>query len=182
MSWARQRWFRKTKLALTNVSRRLSRNTRAYGGTAHEIGGDALVAEFSRASDAVCAALAFQAENAGHKAELDDEILPEIRVGISLGEFIVADGSVTVNKNYADAVTLLKRRIRRYPETDISRALLASCCGHLGRDDEAREAWAELFEIHPSYSLDKKARLFPYKNPADWDRFVEGLRKAGLPV
>lgn len=61
----------------------LSETTKAYGGIAHEIRGDALVAEFSRASDAVCAAVAFQSRNAEHNATLDDDIRPEVRVGIS---------------------------------------------------------------------------------------------------
>ncbi len=86
-----------------------------------------------------------------------------------------------VQGNYEEAVALLKRRIRLHPETDISRVLLVSCCGHLGREDEARNAWAEVFEINPNYSIGQKARVLPYKNPADWDRFIEGLRKAGLP-
>ena len=71
------------------------RRQSSYGGTAHEIRGDALVAEFSRASDAVCAAIRFQSDNAEHNAGLDDEIRPEIRVGVSLGEVVVADGTVT---------------------------------------------------------------------------------------
>ncbi len=75
--------------------RRLSKTSEDYGGTAHEIRGDALVAEFSRASDAVCAALVFQAENTGHNRNLSDDIRPEIRVGISLGEVVVADGTIT---------------------------------------------------------------------------------------
>jgi adenylate cyclase len=75
--------------------RRLSETTDAFGGIAHEIRGDALVAEFPRASDAVSAALAFQAANVDHNARLIDDICPEIRVGISLGEVIVADGTVT---------------------------------------------------------------------------------------
>jgi adenylate cyclase len=75
--------------------RRFSETIARYGGATHEIRGDALVAEFARASDAVCAALAFQVENGGRNAALDDEIRPEIRIGISLGEVIVADGSVT---------------------------------------------------------------------------------------
>ena len=74
---------------------RLSDTTDAYGGIAHEIRGDALVAEFARASDAVSAALAFQAASVDHNAELVDDICPWIRVGISLGEVIVADGTVT---------------------------------------------------------------------------------------
>ncbi|MFQ6024815.1 MAG: adenylate/guanylate cyclase domain-containing protein [Acidiferrobacterales bacterium] len=67
----------------------------SYGGTAHEIRGDALVAEFSRASDAVSAALAFQTANHEHNAGLTDDIRPAIRVGVSLGEVVIADGTVT---------------------------------------------------------------------------------------
>lgn len=74
---------------------RLSKITASYAGIAWEIRGDALVAEFSRASDAVCAALKFQVENAGHNSTLADEIRPEVRVGVSLGEVIIADGTVT---------------------------------------------------------------------------------------
>lgn len=75
--------------------RRLSKTSENYGGTAREIRGDALVAEFSRASDAVCAALNFQVESTEHNRNLDDEIRPELRIGISLGEVVVADGTVT---------------------------------------------------------------------------------------
>lgn len=74
---------------------RVANATEAYGGIAHEIRGDALVAEFSRASDAVCAALAFQIENTVHNQTLDDNIRPDLRVGISLGEVVIADGTIT---------------------------------------------------------------------------------------
>ncbi len=67
----------------------------AYGGVAREIRGDALVAEFNRASDAVTAAIAFQALNIESNATLDDDILPLLRIGISLGEVIVADNTIT---------------------------------------------------------------------------------------
>ena len=74
---------------------RLAETTKTYSGTAHEIRGDALVAEFSRASDAVCAALVFQVENADHNQKVADDIRPELRVGISLGEVVIADGTIT---------------------------------------------------------------------------------------
>jgi class 3 adenylate cyclase len=80
---------------ILDAFQRLSTTTSSYGGNAHEIRGDALVAEFSRASDAVCAALVFQADNIDHNAALGDEIRPEVRIGISLGEVVVADGTVT---------------------------------------------------------------------------------------
>jgi TolB-like protein/class 3 adenylate cyclase len=66
-----------------------------YGGIAHELRGDALVAEFERASDAVAASLAFQAQNAALNATLVDDIRPELRIGISLGEVVIADGTIT---------------------------------------------------------------------------------------
>ena len=74
---------------------RFSTTIESYGGTAHEIRGDALVAEFSRASDAVCAALAFQAENTQYNRTLSNDIRPELRVGVSMGEVVVADGTIT---------------------------------------------------------------------------------------
>jgi adenylate cyclase len=82
---------------------------------------------------------------------------------------------------YAEAVSLLKRRILRNPETDTSRVLLAASLGQMGLVDEAREAWREAVSINPAYSLEHRRNVLPYKNPADFERIVEGLRKAGLP-
>ena len=82
--------------------------------------------------------------------------------------------------NYEAAAAILKERIAITPTTDLSRALLASAFGHLGRLDEARQMWRELKEIDPRYShTDHFARL-PFKDPADAEKFTEGLRKAGL--
>lgn len=66
-----------------------------YGGISRELRGDALVAQFDRASDAVAASLVFQNRNEVHNAALDDSIRPELRVGISLGEVVIADGTIT---------------------------------------------------------------------------------------
>jgi adenylate cyclase len=82
---------------------------------------------------------------------------------------------------YSEAVALLKRRIQRNPETDLARVLLAACYGQMGLVDEAQEAWRELMRVNPGYSLGKNQIETPYKNPADFERIVEGLRKAGLP-
>jgi class 3 adenylate cyclase len=48
----------------------------AYSGITRELRGDALVAEFERASDAVAAALAFQILNEEFNATLSDNIQP----------------------------------------------------------------------------------------------------------
>ena len=72
-----------------------SETIKSYGGIAREIRGDALVAEFDRASDAVSAALAFQNLNGEFNSTLDDDIQPQVRIGISLGEVIIADNTIT---------------------------------------------------------------------------------------
>ena len=81
---------------------------------------------------------------------------------------------------YDDAIAASERRLTRKPESDISRVLLASSYGHLGRADEARAEWEKVFEVNPDYSLEHKRKILPYKNPADFEHFADGLRKAGL--
>jgi adenylate cyclase len=74
---------------------KFSETIKSYGGIAREIRGDALVAEFNRASDAVAAALAYQILNSELNAAIDDDIQPKVRIGISLGEVIIADNTIT---------------------------------------------------------------------------------------
>ena len=83
---------------------------------------------------------------------------------------------------YEDAAAALKRRIIRKPDTDMSRVLLAACYGHLGRMEEAQAQWREVMRINPDYSLEHRRRVLPYKDPADFERIADGLRKAGLPA
>ena len=66
-----------------------------YGGKVHEIRGDALVAEFARASDAVCASFRFQQSNAERNAQFEDKLTPLVRIGLALGEVVFADDTVT---------------------------------------------------------------------------------------
>jgi adenylate cyclase len=83
-------------------------------------------------------------------------------------------------QRYEEAENVLKRRIFRTPETDASRVLLAVTYGQTGRLDEAREQWSEVLRVNPAYSLEHRRKVLPYKNPADFEAVVDGLRKAGL--
>ena len=67
----------------------------SYHGKVRELRGDALVAQFERASDAVAATLAFQEHQSLYITQLNDDIRPELRVGIALGEVIIDDHTVT---------------------------------------------------------------------------------------
>ena len=80
---------------IQDTFRRFSETIEAYGGITRELRGDALVAEFDRASDAVTAALAFQLEQTEFINDLNDNIRPELRIGIAMGEVIISDQTIT---------------------------------------------------------------------------------------
>jgi adenylate cyclase len=66
-----------------------------YSGHVLELRGDALLAEFDRPSDAVSATLSFQSNHSKFLSSLEGDLKPEIRVGIAMGEVVVADNTVT---------------------------------------------------------------------------------------
>ena len=90
--------------------RRFGSTIKRYNGRVHELRGDALLAEFERASDAVTAALAFQLEQTDHLANFDDDILPRVRIGIAMGEIIIADNTLT------GAGVVLSQRVEQLAE------------------------------------------------------------------
>lgn len=82
---------------------------------------------------------------------------------------------------YETAAALFRQRIAQVPETDFTRAVLASALGHLGQADEALRVWAELQEINPKYSFREHFARQPYR-PEDVERIADGLASAGISV
>ncbi len=80
---------------IQDAFRRFSETIAIYQGRVRELRGDALLADFERPSDAVTAALAFQADHSCYIEQLNDDIRPARRVGIAMGEVIIADSTVT---------------------------------------------------------------------------------------
>ena len=97
---------------MLDAFRRLSRSIEAYGGVTRELRGDALVGEFKRASDAVCAAIAFQEKNAELNIKLTDGIQPGLRIGIAMGEVVVDENMMT------GAGVVLAQRLEQMAELD----------------------------------------------------------------
>jgi hypothetical protein len=50
----------------------------------------------------------------------------------------------------------------------------------MGREKEARTEAAEVIRINPKFSVDKWAKIIPYKDQSEIDKFVNALCKAGL--
>ena len=83
--------------------------------------------------------------------------------------------------NYETAAAMFKERSVLAPETDASRAMLASTLGHLGETEEARRIWRELKEVNPRYVFADHIGRLPFQRQADIDTITAGLAKAGLP-
>jgi adenylate cyclase len=81
---------------------------------------------------------------------------------------------------YEEALTVLKRAVSVSPNMPGPRAELVFLYTELGRAEEARAEAAEILRIIPNFSLEAWRQRVPYKNPADLERFLDGLRKAGL--
>jgi adenylate cyclase len=58
---------------------------------------------------------------------------------------------------------------------------LVSSLGHLGRIDEAKRALSDILRLRPDYSRRLIETSFPYRHREDLERYLGGLRKAGLP-
>ncbi|MBY2912597.1 adenylate/guanylate cyclase domain-containing protein [Rhizobium leguminosarum] len=81
---------------------------------------------------------------------------------------------------YEQAIAAIEQRLQQNSQSETAYALLASCYGHLDRPEESRQAWEKALGINPDFSVERRRRVLPFRNPEDFDRRVEGLRKAGL--
>jgi TolB-like protein/class 3 adenylate cyclase len=84
--------------------------------------------------------------------------------------------------DYEGAVEALEQRLKRSPNSETAHALLASCYGMLGRPEDCQKEWAETLRLSPSFSMERRRRVLPFKNPEHFERRVEGLRKGGVTV
>ena len=82
--------------------------------------------------------------------------------------------------NLEIAVSYFRDRIALVPETDVSRAYMASALGYLGRIGEAQAVWHELKEVNPDYSFDERIGKLPFRRREEVDILRNGLVLAGL--
>ncbi|MFT5113232.1 MAG: adenylate cyclase [Parasphingorhabdus sp.] len=80
---------------IQDTFQRFSQEIRNYGGIVHELRGDAILAEFPRASDAVSASLSFQKSNQEYSQETSQQLQAALRIGISMGEIVIGNGTLT---------------------------------------------------------------------------------------
>jgi adenylate cyclase len=88
--------------------------------------------------------------------------------------------SYSLLRRYDEAVATLQDALRRNPDFLPARRWLAVVYAEVGREKQARAEVAEILRINPGASLELWRERMPYKNPADLDWFVAGLRKVGM--
>jgi adenylate cyclase len=81
---------------------------------------------------------------------------------------------------YEEAIAACTKALNLNPNDLLTHITLAAAYSRSGREEEARAQAEEVLKINPKFSLEKLAKRLPYKNPADRERAVEALRKAGL--
>ena len=79
--------------------------------------------------------------------------------------------------DYEQALMANRRLAGRGAYWPLARA--AACLAQLGRLDEARAQVHEVLQVKPDFHLSKESLV--YKNPADAEHVIAGMRKAGLP-
>ena len=58
---------------------------------------------------------------------------------------------------------------------------LIAALGHLDRIEEAEPYIDKLLELEPNFTMQRFAQVYPFKKEIDRERYMEGLRLAGVP-
>ena len=84
-------------------------------------------------------------------------------------------------KEYKKAIEIFKKVIDQEPNYRGAYIRMAGTYSYLGDEVEASRAASEVLKIDPNFNLKGFVSRLPYKNKADNERYVNALRKAGLP-
>jgi len=85
-----------------------------------------------------------------------------------------------IDRRYEEAVKTAQQAIRLAPNNPTYRRQLAASYGMMDRIDEAQAAIQEYLRLEPNHTV-ADSRKIPTKIPEHLERFLDGLRKAGLP-
>jgi adenylate cyclase len=121
------------------------------------------------------------------QADRGDEAIPLIKKGIRfnpippknyLYHLAIAYG---FTEQYAEAISILKNLLHQDTNDFLAHLLLTSYYIQSGQEDEAHAEAAEVLRIKPQFRVEKFRAMSAQKNKARTERFINALRKAGLP-
>jgi tetratricopeptide (TPR) repeat protein len=85
------------------------------------------------------------------------------------------------DERYEEAAEWAHRAIHLYKKFPTAHRLLTASCKLLGQTEKARVALGALLSIAPGTTIAKTRAAVPWKDPAVMERYLDALRKAGLP-
>jgi adenylate cyclase len=89
-------------------------------------------------------------------------------------------GAYRLTGRYDEAIITLKKALGLFPNSLVAHLNLAVTYVARGRDAEAQAEVAEMVRINPKFSLAGVQQRLLYKDPAETERVLAALRKAGL--
>jgi TolB-like protein len=92
---------------------------------------------------------------------------------IAFGHFVAG--------RYEEAASWAHKSVREQPDFMPMVRLLASSCAMAGKLDEAQRVMARVRQLDPTFRISDIKGTTPLRRPEDLARYVEGLRRAGLP-
>jgi adenylate cyclase len=113
-----------------------------------------------------------------------EEAIPEYKIAIRLNpippnNYLFGLGmSYAYKGQYEEAITWGKKAVLQKPNSFLAHLMLTAIYSFSGRDDEARLEAAEVLRISPKFSVEKFKKK---AKTVDKKRFIDALRKAGLP-
>ena len=84
-------------------------------------------------------------------------------------------------ERFAEAMDCAKQAIDFNPNFPDAHGTLAAAAAHLGRTTDAKAGLDGYVRLLPGLTLDDPRLTRPFRRPEDRERFLSGLRKAGLP-
>jgi adenylate cyclase len=80
-----------------------------------------------------------------------------------------------------EAIQVLKRGLISRPRWITFRTLLVFAYVEAGKSDEAEKQAAKILSMNPKFSIRNWAKVHRYKDLAELERYMDALRRAGLP-
>ena len=84
-------------------------------------------------------------------------------------------------ERYDDAIAEFRKVVQKDPGFPWAHLSLAAAYGLTGRIEEAEWEGSEFLALQPDFTLAHERRRVLFRRPEHRDRYLEGLRKAGLP-